>query len=227
MYVQDWHRWLKDHYSKKLTILQDEFGLFWEKENKKKRINWFDKYHPYHQIGMPRKQHKLIQAILGRVDSRPLVLDACSGLGYDAFLMSLSGCDVIACEKNPCIFALLANMHAKASDKQWCGKKRIKIIFGCALKVMQQWPKHRIKPDVVYLDPMFDKNFKGEVRANAALLKSLVEVENTNEIFALAMSIARFKVVVKRPVYANQLSSLKPTYVVQGKTIRYDVYQLG
>lgn len=224
---QNWQRWLKHHNRHDSEICQDNGSLYWIKNRKRQQINWFDKHRPYHQIGMSKKQHKLIQAIHGRMTVKPIVFDACAGLGYDTFLMSLSGCDVIACEKNASIFALLADMHAKANNQSWLGQGKIKIIFGCAVQIMHEWPEYRIRPDVVYLDPMFDKDFKGEVKANAALLKSLVAVENTDQLFKLALSTARYKVVVKRPLAAKPLSDSKPTYTIQGKTTRYDVYQVG
>lgn len=227
MYSQNWHLWLKSHNVCRPYIQQDQTGLYWIKDKKKKQINWFEKHQPYHHKGMSKNNHKLIQAIHGRLEARPLVLDACAGLGCDAFLISLSGCDVISCEKNPQIFALLADMHAKANDKDWCGLERIKIIFGCALKIMRNWPGHRIRPDVVYLDPMFEKDFKGKVKANATLLKAIVDVEDATQLLESALSLARLKVVVKRPVYANQISDLKPTYIIQGKTTRFDVYQVS
>lgn len=226
MQKQEWQRWLKQQNIQIPDVSQDEYGLYWLKDNTKKRVNWLSKYHHFIKSGVSKKQHKLLQAIYGRSTKIPFVLDACAGLGYDAFLMLLGGCDVIACEKNPQIFSLLANMLEDAKRAEWFDKHQMSTQYGCAIKLMDTWPCYRVKPDVVYLDPMFEKDFKGEVKANIAFIKKIVDVEETNQLIYSAMNLANDKVVIKRPIKAKHLSNLNPTYVLQGKTTRYDVYQV-
>lgn len=224
--MTDWLVWLKSHKVHTPIIEQVKSNLYWSQNNCKKQINWFDKYLPFHQKGMTKGNHQLLKAIYGRLDGSPLVLDACAGLGYDAFLMSLGGCRVIACEKNPQIFALLANMYARSKEKDWYGKEHLSVGFCCSMSLMNHWPSFRVRPDIIYLDPMFEKKFKGEVKANASLLKSLAKVEEMTNMFNLSLAFTRSKVVVKRPLYAESISSQKPTYMIKGKTTRYDVYQV-
>ena len=225
--MNDWHLWLSKHDIAQPMIHQDDIGLYWLLNQKKKRINWFEKHQLYYQSGMSKKNHKLLQALYGRVDRPLFILDACAGLGNDLFLMALGGCKILACEKNPQVFAVLSDMMKRSKQKKWFGQDNIQLVFCAAEKMMKTWPSCSIRPDVVYLDPMFEKDFKGEVKANAALLKSMAEIEGSQGLFKLAMDFARSKVVVKRPIQAGHLSSEKPTYIIQGKTTRYDVYQIG
>ena len=85
MDTQNWQRWLQTHHVNEARINQDETGLYWIKDNNKKQVDWFNKHHLYHQKGIPKKQHKLAQAIYGRMTSKPFVLDACAGLLDEAF----------------------------------------------------------------------------------------------------------------------------------------------
>lgn len=222
-----WSQWLLRHNVVNPQVYQDDGGLYWLLNNKKKRIDWFEKHQLYHRSGMSKKHHKLLQAVYGRTDCAPLVLDACAGLGNDMFIMALGGCEVIACEKNPQVFAVLSDMIARAQKKKWFGQENINLIFGSAENIMRTWPGYRARPDVVYLDPMFEKDFKGEVKANSAFLKSLVDIETSKDLFEIALNFANSKVVVKRPNQADHLSDAKPTYIIEGKTTRYDVYQVG
>ena len=124
-----WSQWLLRHNVVHSQVCQDDDGLYWLLNNKKKRIDWFEKHQLYHRSGMSKKHHKLLQAVYGRTDSTPFILDACAGLGNDMFIMGLGGCEVIACEKNPQVFAVLSDMMARAQKKKWFGQENINLIF--------------------------------------------------------------------------------------------------
>ena len=56
------------------------------------------------------------------------------------------------------------------------------------------------------------------------LQKLLGKDEDTQELLNAALKVAKKRVVVKRPKGAEQLSEVKPTYAVESKKTRYDVY---
>lgn len=222
------HLWASWLYSKGIDtplVHQDERGVYWYENKHKKRLDWLAKHHEFHRTGMGKRQHNLLKAIFGRLKVAPFVMDACAGLGQDAFLMSLGGCRVIACESNPQIYAVLHDACLRAKEKGWCGMDNMSLVFMNSILLMQHWPESRLRPDVVYLDPMFDKPYKGEVKAYARLLKLLACQDSVQELLEVALKFARNKVVVKRPLKGGCLMGKAPTYQLTGKTTRYDIYQ--
>ncbi|MEL7401451.1 MAG: class I SAM-dependent methyltransferase, partial [Pseudomonadota bacterium] len=47
---------------------------------------------------------------------------------------------------------------------------------------------------------------------------------DADELLSAALSVARYRVAVKRPAKAPFLADTKPTYQLEGKTSRYDIY---
>lgn len=223
--TNDWLKWLHLQGVQQPSIKAFGHGLGWLYAGSEHQVSWLDKL-PQHQTGLSKKHHKLIQAIWGRKDNAPFVMDACAGLGLDTYLMARSGARILACEKNPEIYALLADAYKRACQNPWYGQSKISLVYGCSSFMMKHWPVCRVRPDVIYLDPMFETNFKGQVKANAVLLKSLAQVEDATALFLQALNFTRSKVVVKRPIQAQYLNSKRPTYEVSGKTTRYDIYQV-
>jgi 16S rRNA (guanine1516-N2)-methyltransferase len=84
------------------------------------------------------------------------------------------------------------------------------------------------RPDVVYLDPMFPE------RAKSAASKKEMQVcralagddSDAQELFAIAMRSARYRVVVKRWLLADPLGG-PPSHQYPGQSTRYDVYVVG
>ena len=88
------------------------------------------------------------------------------------------------------------------------------------LKVMQP-------PDVIYIDPMLPPRKKGShVKEEMRVLQMLLGNDaESPELFPVAQSVARKRVVVKRPLKAKPIVSFrKPGLVLKGKTTRFDVY---
>ena len=56
------------------------------------------------------------------------------------------------------------------------------------------------------------------------LQKLLGQDEDTQELLKIALKTAKKRVVVKRPKGAENLTNIKPTYLVESKKTRYDVY---
>ncbi|TXH77678.1 MAG: 16S rRNA methyltransferase, partial [Thiothrix sp.] len=83
-----------------------------------------------------------------------------------------------------------------------------------------------IKPDVIYLDPMFPERQKSAlVQKEMRCLHEVVgEDTDSDALLTLARRIAKHRVTVKRPRLAPELAGLKPAFVISGKAVRYDVY---
>lgn len=178
----------------------------------------------YRQKKSAPRQENLLKAIGWQSKAPPSVIDATAGLGRDAVLMASVGCDVIALEEAPEVYALLqdALTRLKAEKSDF----KIQLFHKETTSFLKQLNN---TPDVIYLDPMFPERQKSAlVKRELQLLQALVgESQSTTDLFQAALSAAKKRVVVKRPLLADYLENTKPDAQYTGKTVRFDVYLRG
>jgi 16S rRNA (guanine1516-N2)-methyltransferase len=162
----------------------------------------------------------------------PSVLDATAGLGRDAFLLAIAGCRVKLLEKNPVVHALLRDGLSRAGqsvdEKVRSAIQRMSLLH-CSLA---QFVGTKPSFDVVYLDPMFPTRRKSaQVKKDMFLLQKFFErCESHSDdpgMMADAFSIARRRVVIKRPLRAPDIDDRIPTFRLIGRSSRFDVYVVG
>lgn len=159
---------------------------------------------------------------------KPLsVVDATAGLGRDAFLLACMGCTVTAIERSPVVAALLQDGLGRAAADPALARiieQRLHLVPGDARRLLARLPAEE-RPEVVYLDPMFPSGRKSAAVKKEMRLCRLVAGDDpdADELFEVARTVARTRVVVKRPLRAPHLGG-KPAIVYKGTTIRYDVY---
>ena len=155
------------------------------------------------------------------------VLDATGGLGEDAWLLAGLGCRVEVCERNPVVAALLADGLRRAAAEQPDTAGRVTVTPTDARTRLRALPQSGQRPDVVYLDPMFPPRRGGAAeRRPMRVLRRLVGTDgDASDLLAVALTVARRRVVVKRPRLADPLvSDRAPDLTPSGKALRYDVY---
>lgn len=159
----------------------------------------------------------------------PHVLDATAGLGREAFVLASLGCTVTLLERSPTVHALLADGLRRTQHGDDLEIRLITQRMTLHHADAHHWfdappPPHRW--DVVYLDPMFPERRKSAlVQKEMRFFHEVVGDDNDADVLlALATQHARYRVVVKRPRHAPELSRLKPAFVITGKAVRYDVY---
>ncbi len=157
---------------------------------------------------------------------RPTVLDATAGLGRDAFVLAGLGCQVQMIERNPIVAALLADGLRRARlDVEVAGiVQRMPLLVGDAIELMAAWTLET--PQVIHLDPMFPSRDKSAlVKKEMRLFKPLVGADDdAPALLAAALALATHRVVVKRPRKAPAIAGAAPTYSLDGKSSRYDIY---
>ena len=81
-------------------------------------------------------------------------------------------------------------------------------------------------PDVIYLDPMYPHREKSAaVKKEMRVFQSLVgEDLDADNLLAPAITLAKYRVVVKRPSYAPPLAGKAPSMSINMKKNRFDVY---
>ncbi|MYD44312.1 MAG: hypothetical protein F4W90_10545 [Gammaproteobacteria bacterium] len=146
---------------------------------------------------------------------KPRILDALSGWGTDGLALAAFGCKVVCCELHP----LVAMMnHARAL--------RMNVDVDCKhVDAMDYMRACEGEFDVVYLDAMFPAHPKGALPMKSMqVLAQLAVTCDLEMMLAQARQVATDRVVVKqRRKYGTNLP--KPSWTIEGKTIRFDVYQ--
>jgi len=156
----------------------------------------------------------------------PHVLDATAGLGRDAFVLAALGCKVTMHERHPVVAALLYDGLQRAYQDSEIGpwmQQQVDMLFGSSHDLLSN---SDIKPDVVYLDPMFPHREKSAlVKKEMRVFQSLVgDDHDADALLPFAMQLATKRVAVKRPDYAPFLDEQKPSMQITTKKNRFDVY---
>lgn len=154
----------------------------------------------------------------------PSVLDATAGLGRDAFVLASLGCQVSMLERMPVVAALLADGLARASLNIEVSPitNLMSLIHASSIEAITE----QQQPDVIYLDPMYPHKGKSAlVKKEMRVFQSLVGADNdADTLLAPALAMAKYRVVVKRPSYAEPLANKKPSMSINMKKNRFDVY---
>ena len=162
---------------------------------------------------------------------RPSVLDATAGLGRDGIVLASLGCRVAMIERVPVIGALLEDGFKRALSHPEIGnlvRERIQFVIGDSLQLMGRLCQER-QPDTIYLDPMFPFRTKNaKVKKEMRLLRFLTGDDvDSPALLATALTLARNRVVVKRPKSARPLEGPEPSLFLRGTSSRYDIYLTG
>lgn len=176
-----------------------------------------------------RGEARLATALGLKKHPTPLVLDATAGLGRDSVLAATLGCEVIACERSPIVALLLRDALVRADGgglRELAG--RIEVRDADAREVFASLEE---PPDVVLVDPMFpERPGAAKPQKEMQLLQRLLgpdTPEDTATLLDAALQHATRRVVVKRPPHAPAVGDRKPSFTVEGKAARYDVYVTG
>lgn len=158
----------------------------------------------------------------------PDVVDATAGLGRDSFVLAQLGCSVRMVEYSPVVAVLLRDGMARACEDVEVAEivERMSLAVADA-KVWLLALGESERPDVVYVDPMHPERSKAaEVKKEMRLFRELVGCNDDNdaELLRAALTVARKRVVVKRPRKAAAIAGPKSSFVVEGKSTRFDIY---
>ena len=188
------------------------------------RVDFSDGKLNFRAANATRNQN-IVKAMGIRGADRPHVLDATAGLGKDAYLLASLGCDVQMLERSVIVHALLEDGLRRAmaaSDEIARTARKLQLHNVDFLELASGSEQF----DVVYLDPMFPlRNKSARVKKDMYLLQKLLgHDENNSELLAVAVKLARKRVVVKRAKLSPHISAEKPDIEFKGSSSRYDVY---
>ena len=147
------------------------------------------------------------------------ILDITAGWGQDAWLMANIGCEVIAIENNELVFTFLDFLNKSPEAKPG----NLNFILDDSFHYLKTIIRN--KPDVIYMDPMFQPNKKSASGKPLWILQQITnpDQEKTLFLFKEALKIPKKRVVVKRgrrekPFEGPLLCSFS------GRAIRFDVF---
>ena len=175
----------------------------------------------------PHRELVVQAARLRGAGNEPLLVDATAGLGRDGFLLAAAGFRVVLFEHHPVVAALLRDGLARAAllPRTAAIAARIRLIRGDFLDGLGQLAE---RPAVIYLDPMFPHRDKSAlVKKEMRLFRPLAGDDlDAPALLQAALALASHRVVVKRPRKAPIIEGAKPSYALEGKSSRYDIYPL-
>lgn len=145
-------------------------------------------------------------------------------LGRDSLLLACAGHNVVMVERNEVLQLLLADALARLCISNPALASRLSLVRGDA-RHQHTLATATSPASVVYLDPMYPANEVGRrasVKKDTQVLHSLlgdsegVDEDNNRLLFERALESAAEKVVVKRPLNAQNLASAIPHSSVKG-----------
>ncbi|WP_444996707.1 class I SAM-dependent methyltransferase [Aliikangiella sp. IMCC44359] len=175
------------------------------------------------------KSNEVVAKAIGcKPHYRPKVLDATAGMGRDALVMAMLGCQVLMHERNRAVYLLLNNALQRLAQNTNFNSiaERLKLANNNSLTTISHITNQAENIDVIYLDPMFPERKKSAlVKKEMRIFKLLVgEDPDANELLEEALQANVKRVVVKRPKGAPVLAEKNPSHEITAKKFRYDVY---
>lgn len=172
-----------------------------------------------------RTKEPLAKAIGVKANTPLSVIDATAGMGRESFILMSLGCHVTSIERQPIIFLLLKDavdrFFASCNESQ---KESWQVLHQNSIEYLSA-PSLQ-QADVVYLDPMFPQREKSAaVKKEMRIFKKLSGAdEDAARLLENSLTKATKRVVVKRPKKAPLLNDRKPSFVIDAKKYRFDVY---
>lgn len=174
----------------------------------------------------------IVKAMGISAQHQPWVVDATAGMGQDSFVLASRGYTVTALERSEVVASLLADGLSRAASSSQepavtQAIARITLQNVDALEYLHKLASNE-QPDVVYIDPMFPPSQKSAlVNKQMRAFHHIVGADQDSaRLLEVALSAAKYRVVVKRPKKAAAIAGQAPAFCVSGKAIRFDVYPL-
>lgn len=150
------------------------------------------------------------------------VVDATAGFGRDALELATVSNSVVLIERIPWLHYLLQDGIANSSEELVSGLvNKFNLIQSDARDF---FAVKKNKTDVVYLDPMFPNTGSARAKKNIQALRDLSAEDLSEDLLFLALDFAKKRVIVKRHRNSSYLNNQKPSFSIQGRVVRFDVY---
>ena len=154
------------------------------------------------------------------------VVDCTAGLGRDSFLLASLGCMVTLFERSRIMALLLEDgiKRALTNDQLSAAASKLNLVMGDAIVNLVSIASDA---DVLLVDPMFpEKKKSAKVKGEMQFLQRFIGTdEDATKLLDVALSSGCKRIVLKRPLFVEDLNGLKPSYTLKGKSSRFDIFQ--
>lgn len=154
------------------------------------------------------------------------ILDTTAGLARDAATLASLGCDVTAVERQPALYALIADATEQITESQqapaWWSHWQLPVQAEAGHWLAQQVDQTIF--DAIYIDPMFvsPRRKSAPQKALAWLAELAGNDHDAPNLLDIARRHARRRVVVKQHARARPMAP--PDLQIRGRAIRFDIY---
>ena len=168
------------------------------------------------------------------------LIDATAGLAGDSFVLASLGARVQMLERSPVLALMIEQALVAASQWPEADSGFLEIIERMSLIETEasSWLSAQSGhvAEVIFLDPMFpEKKKKAAVKKEMQILQQLLtdtresdidRQKQESDLLDIALAKAVNRVVVKRPRHAPHLAGKVPSYCLEGKSTRFDIYAI-
>ena len=181
-----------------------------------------------HRIKKATLKNELLARAIGlRPKDLPVIVDTTAGLGRDSMILAALGFKITLLERSPPLYLLLQDAlnRAKKEKEMLPLVNRLHLIQVDATLWLKELTLDTY-PDVIYIDPMFPERKKSSsVKKEMLILRDLLGNDTDSaDLFHLALSCAKKRVVVKRPRLTKNRIENTPHFAITGKSSRFDIY---
>ncbi|MCH2161217.1 MAG: class I SAM-dependent methyltransferase [Phycisphaerales bacterium] len=188
-------------------------------------------------LALERGDHAASSHPLGRIlrGVNGPVIDATAGLGADAGVAAALGREVLCLERDRVVHALLADALQRArGEAELVVAARMRLQCADACEALPTLSEEWQNPGVVMLDPMFPPRRRSSALPPKGMqrLRELLEagpLGDVGQLLRAAHDSPARRVVLKRPPEAvvDYGECGKPTYVIETKLLRWEVWDRG
>ncbi|MDR3478891.1 MAG: class I SAM-dependent methyltransferase [Gammaproteobacteria bacterium] len=173
------------------------------------------------------KRETLARALGLKGHSTDKIVDATAGLGRDSFILASLGFHVQLLERSPIIQVLLEDAINRALPDPQVGPivSRMHLCKMDSIHWMQQQTID-MRPQIIYLDPMFPERSKSALVKKEMLMfhEVIGDDPDAGELLSVALTCATKRVVVKRSRLSAPLLGRIPSFTMEGSSSRFDIY---
>ena len=216
---------LRSEDKKKHSFMDEQYFLVKGKKKSHLQIGLRGKQKPifcnFTEWANNNKKSNLMRCMKG-LPSDCSVVDATAGFGRDALELATVSSSVVLIERIPWLHYLLQDGIKNSTEEPVLSLvNKFELIQSdardfFALKLN--------KTDVVYLDPMFPNTGSARAKKNIQALRDLSIEDLSEDLLVQALDFAKKRVIVKRHKNSSYLNDKKPSFSIQGRVVRFDVY---
>ena len=171
-----------------------------------------------------QKNQSLIKACNNKKNEIKTIIDLTAGWGKDSFVLATHCQQVVMLEQHPLVSHTLDYLlKTGSSNSEEERFNRLSVKHANSFEYLSNM--ENLLADCLYMDPMFPDHKSGaKPSKDLQILQLLTDNQDIEALFELALTRAKYRVVVKRPLHAPTINSKKPDITYKEKTIRFDIY---